>query len=82
MWDVLSGDFDRSIEPQKRLDNITRNSKPGSIVVLHDSLKAERNSGMHCRLYLIFLQVKNGDLKCLVFRVLCPVTVGNLGKAP
>jgi peptidoglycan-N-acetylglucosamine deacetylase len=40
MWSVLSGDFDRSISPQKCLDNVTRHSQPGSIVVFHDSEKA------------------------------------------
>ncbi len=43
MWDVLSGDFDRTITPQQCLDNVLRYAGPGSIVVLHDSLKAERN---------------------------------------
>lgn len=43
MWDVLSGDFDQSIRPEKCWDNIRRYARPGSIVVLHDSLKAEGN---------------------------------------
>jgi peptidoglycan/xylan/chitin deacetylase (PgdA/CDA1 family) len=43
LWDVLSGDFDRGISPQKCFNNITRHARPGSIVVLHDSLKAERH---------------------------------------
>jgi len=43
MWDVLSGDFDRNISPEKCLDNILRHCRPGSIVVLHDSIKAAPN---------------------------------------
>lgn len=43
MWDVLSGDFDPSITSQRCLSNVLRHSRPGSIVVLHDSLKAERH---------------------------------------
>jgi len=43
LWDVLSGDFDQGISPQKCFDNIRRHARPGSIVVLHDSLKAERH---------------------------------------
>lgn len=43
MWDVLSGDFDRTLQPEKCWENIRRNVRPGSIVVLHDSLKAEPN---------------------------------------
>jgi peptidoglycan/xylan/chitin deacetylase (PgdA/CDA1 family) len=40
MWDVLSGDFDTAITPEKCLDNVLRNIEPGSIVVFHDSEKA------------------------------------------
>ncbi len=43
LWDVLSGDFDPSIQPEKCFQNIIRHSRPGSIVVLHDSLKSEQN---------------------------------------
>ncbi len=40
MWDVLSGDFDISLDPQKCLENVVKHTKNGSIVVFHDSLKA------------------------------------------
>ena len=40
MWNVLSGDFDRDLAPQKCLDNVINNIKPGSIVLFHDSEKA------------------------------------------
>jgi len=40
MWDVLSGDFDMSLEPEKCLKNVIKHSENGSIVVFHDSLKA------------------------------------------
>lgn len=43
MWDVLSGDFDANLSPEKCLDNVIRNSRPGSIIVMHDSLKAKAN---------------------------------------
>ncbi len=41
MWDVLSGDFDPNISAEQCLQNVTRNAGPGSIVVFHDSVKAE-----------------------------------------
>lgn len=41
MWDVLSGDFDPKISAEQCLKNIINNVRPGSIVVMHDSLKAE-----------------------------------------
>jgi peptidoglycan/xylan/chitin deacetylase (PgdA/CDA1 family) len=40
MWDVLSGDFDTQLSPQKCLDNVLKNVTQGSIVVFHDSEKA------------------------------------------
>jgi peptidoglycan-N-acetylglucosamine deacetylase len=40
MWDVLSGDFDESLSKDKCLNNVIANSKPGSIIVFHDSEKA------------------------------------------
>lgn len=39
-WDVLSGDFDINLSPQKCLNNIIKNTKNGSIIVLHDNIKA------------------------------------------
>jgi peptidoglycan/xylan/chitin deacetylase (PgdA/CDA1 family) len=40
MWDVLSGDFDTELSPEKCLQNVLKYTKPGSIIVFHDSLKA------------------------------------------
>lgn len=40
MWNVLSGDFDTSLSPEKCLKNVLENAEAGSIIVFHDSLKA------------------------------------------
>lgn len=40
MWDVLSGDFDPKITQDQCLKNVKMKTKPGSIVVFHDSLKS------------------------------------------
>jgi len=40
MWDVLSGDFDTGIEGDKCASHVIRYTRPGSIVVFHDSEKA------------------------------------------
>jgi peptidoglycan/xylan/chitin deacetylase (PgdA/CDA1 family) len=40
MWSVLSADFDVAITPEKCLDNVRSNIRPGAIVVFHDSAKA------------------------------------------
>ncbi|HUR32126.1 MAG TPA: polysaccharide deacetylase family protein [Saprospiraceae bacterium] len=43
MWDVLSADFDNDISPEDCFQNVIQHAVPGSIVVFHDSLKAETN---------------------------------------
>lgn len=40
MWDVLSGDFDVGLSPQRCLENVLNKTEAGSIIVFHDSLKA------------------------------------------
>ncbi|AMR31460.1 polysaccharide deacetylase [Mucilaginibacter sp. PAMC 26640] len=40
MWDVLSGDFDIDLKPEKCLKNVLKHTADGSIVVFHDSQKA------------------------------------------
>jgi len=39
----LSGDFDKTITPEKCLDNVMVSAEAGSIVVFHDSIKAREN---------------------------------------
>jgi peptidoglycan/xylan/chitin deacetylase (PgdA/CDA1 family) len=43
MWDVLSADFDQSITPEKCLENVLQNTRSGSVIVFHDSIKAFKN---------------------------------------
>lgn len=43
MWDVLSADYRQRISPEKSFRNTLRVVRPGSIIVYHDSRKAERN---------------------------------------
>ena len=40
MWTILSGDFDEKISPERCLQNVKLYSKPGDIIVFHDSSKA------------------------------------------
>lgn len=40
MWDVLSGDFDKSVSAEDCFENVARHTNNGSIVVFHDSEKA------------------------------------------
>lgn len=59
MWDVLSADFDQSITPEKCLENVLKNIRPGSIVIFHDSQKALRNMSFALPQTLKYLK-KNG----------------------
>tara|TARA_R110002020_G_scaffold262126_3_gene476557 strand:+ start:14880 stop:15548 length:669 start_codon:yes stop_codon:yes gene_type:complete len=43
MYDVIAYDWDKSVSPEKCAENIIRNAKSGSILVFHDSIKAENN---------------------------------------
>jgi len=41
LWDVLCMDFDTKLTPEKCWKNVVNYTKPGAIVVFHDSVKAE-----------------------------------------
>lgn len=43
MWDVLTRDYNAKLSPERVLENVKRYTRNGSIIVFHDSLKAERN---------------------------------------
>jgi peptidoglycan/xylan/chitin deacetylase (PgdA/CDA1 family) len=43
MWDVLSGDFSPEIHPEVCLKKSIQHTRPGSIVLFHDSIKASKN---------------------------------------
>jgi peptidoglycan/xylan/chitin deacetylase (PgdA/CDA1 family) len=43
MWDLLTFDYDRSLNAERCLTGATSAIRPGSIVVFHDSIKAEKN---------------------------------------
>jgi peptidoglycan/xylan/chitin deacetylase (PgdA/CDA1 family) len=42
-WDILSRDYDKTVSQEECLNNILSNLQNGSIILLHDSLKAEKN---------------------------------------
>lgn len=43
MWSIMPGDFDASISSEECWENIKTNTKEGSIIVLHDSVKSEKH---------------------------------------
>ena len=65
MWDVLSGDFDTKISPQKCLQNVMDHTRNGSIIVFHDSLKAFERLEYALPLALELLQEKGFEFEKL-----------------
>lgn len=43
MWDVIAFDWETSISKEEVLQNVINNTENGSVVVLHDSVKASKN---------------------------------------
>lgn len=65
MWDVLSGDFDQKLSPQNCLKKVISKTRPGSIVVFHDSLKAFERLEYVLPLALRYWQQKGYSIKKL-----------------
>lgn len=70
MWDVLSADFDQKITGERCLTNVTQHARNGSIVVFHDSLKAEKNMRFALPRVLKHFQEKNYQFRSLSAEVL------------
>ncbi len=62
MWDILSADFDATIEPEECLKNVVQNIKQGSIIIFHDSKKAFKN--LEYSLPQVLEYAKNKNLRC------------------
>lgn len=43
LWDVVTRDYSKLMTPDKVFENIKRYTRDGSIIVFHDSLKADKN---------------------------------------
>ncbi|MFT2008844.1 polysaccharide deacetylase family protein [Pontibacter sp. 13R65] len=43
MWDMLTNDYDKTLAPEICLEKAIQYTQSGSIIVFHDSLKAQRN---------------------------------------
>ena len=52
MWDVLSGDFERSVSPETCLRKSLQYTRQGSITLFHDSQKAHKNMSYTLPRYL------------------------------
>ena len=43
MWDLITFDYDKNVTPEQISRIVKKQTRNGSIVVFHDSLKAEKN---------------------------------------
>lgn len=43
MYDLVTRDYSKKLTPEQVLENVKRYARNGSIIVFHDSLKAEKN---------------------------------------
>jgi len=59
MWSILSGDYNKNRSPEACFNNVKRNLKPGSVVVFHDSIKADNNMRYALEKTLIFMRENN-----------------------
>lgn len=61
MWDILTFDYDATISPEKCLQNVLKKIRSGSVVVFHDSLKAQKNLRYVLPKVLEFISEKNWE---------------------
>ncbi len=66
-WSVLSGDFDSSITPQACLEKAITSTEKGSIVVFHDSLKAQKNLCFALPAFLKHFHEKGYEFKVIPY---------------
>lgn len=59
MWDLLTADYDNARNGVQCFNTVKRNVRPGSIIVFHDSLKAEKNMVEALPLTIEYLQKNN-----------------------
>jgi DNA repair exonuclease SbcCD ATPase subunit len=65
MWTILSCDFDKKLNQEKALRGLINKTRKGSIIVFHDSVKAENNLRFLLPNYLQFLNQKGYTCKIL-----------------
>ena len=65
MWSVLSRDYLGNLDCKKALRRICRQTKPGSIIVFHDSEKAENQLRQMLPPYLEYCKKQGFEMKAL-----------------
>lgn len=65
MWDVLSLDYDKHVTPEACLSNTIKATRSGSIIVFHDSLKAEKSMVYALPRYLDYFSSRGFSFKTI-----------------
>lgn len=71
MWDVLSGDYDKNTSPSTCLNNVNDHVRNGSIIVFHDSPKAQKNLEYALPRFIEYAKAKGFE-----FEKITPLTPG------
>lgn len=64
-WDVITYDWDNKHTPDDILNIVKRYTRPGSIIVLHDSIKSAPRTLKILEDIIIWLKTKNYEIKTL-----------------
>jgi len=64
-WDILTRDYDKRLTPEQMLANIKLNTRPGSIINFHDSLKSNERMLTVLPQAIEWLQAQGYTLKAL-----------------
>ncbi len=62
-WDVITPDYDLNISPEKCLEIVKKKTRPGSILVFHDNLKAKNKLTILLPGAVDFLLRENYDIQ-------------------
>ena len=65
MWDILSRDYEANLDTKKAIQKIKNNLRHGSILVFHDSAKAEKNLKLMLPEILQHIQDSGYEMKSL-----------------
>ncbi|MFC2123918.1 polysaccharide deacetylase family protein [Bacteroidota bacterium] len=65
MWDLLSMDFDLKQTPEECLEKTKKYTRPGSVIVFHDSLKTKNKIKFVLERLLDFLETRDFHFRCL-----------------
>lgn len=58
MWDIITGDFDKTLDKENCLQQSIQMTQPGTVIVFHDSIKSKDNVQAILPRYLEAMKIK------------------------